>query len=299
MASTPVLGLALGGGAVRGAAHLGVLEVLQREGIKPDVITGTSAGAVFGALAAAHADLSEVAELVRQVRWPKLIRPTLGRAALFDTDPLGRLLTRLIGSTTFAELPTKLAVIACDLGSGEAAALSSGEVARAVRASTAVPGLFRPVEIDGRWYVDGGLASILPVDAARRLGAEIVVAVDVLSYTGETAPPGTLVEVLLAAARILATNQTAERGRADVVIQPELATSSTWDLSRAAEFRALGQAACERRLPAIVAALANVVIPAADGQQQPAPNRRPRQDGPFGPGHEAPRGARWTDGRTT
>ncbi|BCJ49328.1 hypothetical protein Asp14428_08030 [Actinoplanes sp. NBRC 14428] len=173
------IGLALGGGAVRGAAHVGVLDVLDAAGLAPAVIAGTSAGALIGALYAAGTGPSEISKVAQALRWSRLIRPARTRRALFATARLGAFLDDLLGGRDFDALDLPFAAVACELTTGDRVVLRDGPVASAVLASAAIPGVFPPVERDGRLLVDGSLVDIVPAGLAREMGADVVVAVDV------------------------------------------------------------------------------------------------------------------------
>lgn len=172
------VGLALSGGIARGPAHLGVIAVLEREGIPIDVVAGVSAGSLAGALYCAGLRLERLQAYLTDVTWPLLARPVWPRYGFVTFDPLEAWIRRLIGNVTFADLERPLAVGVTDLETGEAVTLCEGDVARAVHASCAVPGFVAPVEINGRWYGDGGAANNLPAMTARQLGADYVIGVD-------------------------------------------------------------------------------------------------------------------------
>lgn len=176
------VGLALGGGGARGYAHLGVLKVLHRASVPIDLLAGNSIGAVVGAIYAAGYDLKEMEKMARRTRWGELLR--LADLTLPADGPIrGRRLEEffaaLIGGRGFAELEKPLTVTACDLVSGTEVRLRSGSLPRALRASTAVPGIFAPVFWDGRILVDGGVVNSVPLLAAAEMGPPVVIAVDV------------------------------------------------------------------------------------------------------------------------
>jgi len=181
----PCIGLALSGGGPRGLAHIGVLRVLEREGIPVDVIAGTSIG---GVIAAGYAvgfspdDLEKEAMATARVRrLLRLIDPGLPEAGILRGQRLQAYFEELLGAVTFADLKVPLALVAVDLNAQQETILTEGSVSLALRATISVPGLFTPVEIDGQRLVDGGLLDNLPVDAAQELGADVVIAVDVES----------------------------------------------------------------------------------------------------------------------
>ncbi|WP_230859622.1 patatin-like phospholipase family protein [Actinoplanes aureus] len=246
------IGLALGGGAVRGAAHIGVLDVLDRAGLEPAVITGTSAGALVGALYAAGRTPSEIGKLAQTLRWARLIRPARTRKALFETAKLAAFLDSAVGGMRFDELARPFAAVACDLTTGDEVVMREGSVGSAVLASAAIPGVFPPVDRDGHLLVDGGLVNMVPARLARQMGADIVVAVDV-SGPLPRRPPTTLLHIMVAVSTLQpgGTDRLAED--ADLLLCPEVDEYAFWELSRIPEFEAAGRTAAEKALPLLQA----------------------------------------------
>lgn len=242
------IGLALGGGAVRGAAHIGVLDALDRAGLEPAVITGTSAGALVGALYAAGTSPSEISKVAQALRWSRLVRPARTRKALFDTARLGTFLDGLLGGRDFDALDRPFAAVACELCTGDRVVLRDGPVSSAVLASAAIPGVFPPVERDDRLLVDGSLVDIVPARLARELGADIVVAVDV-SGPLPRRPPTTLLHIMVAVSALQpgGTGQLAED--ADLLLTPTVDEYAFWELSRITEFEDAGRTAAEQAVP--------------------------------------------------
>ncbi|UCC76288.1 MAG: patatin-like phospholipase family protein, partial [Anaerolineales bacterium] len=212
------VGVVLSGGGVLGAAHIGVLEVLEEHAIRPFCVTGTSAGSAVGVVYCAGLGLERIKELALAMRWPKVGRVVLPRRGLLDGSRLEDYVVDLIGDRTFDELRIPLAVAAADILTEELVVLSEGRVAPAVRASCAVPGVFTPVEYEGRLLVDGGIINNLPVAAARELGAEYVIAVDLYSpMAAARQAPSTLLGMWLLLLGILVRNTHREAALADVV----------------------------------------------------------------------------------
>jgi NTE family protein len=178
----PVVGLALGGGVVRGMAHIGVLQVLQAERIPVDIVAGTSVGSLVGAIFAGGMPLDELERLAPTLSWPKLVGPAWPRQGLLSNAKLGRFVESLIGRKRVEELPISYAAVAVDRASGNEVILRDGMVADAVRASTAIPGLFKPVSRGERQLIDGGLVNNVPASVVRSMGADVVIAVDVRDY---------------------------------------------------------------------------------------------------------------------
>ncbi len=192
MTRTPTIGLALGGGGARGLAHIGVLRVLEEEGIPIDLLAGTSMGGLLGCLYAAGLSAAEMQEeALRVCNTRSLVRltdPSLLHGGLFAGTRVEAYLESLLGERGFGDLRRRMAVVAVDLVTGAEVVLSEGLVVPAIRSTIAVPGFFAPVEMDGRVLVDGGVLNNVPADVARSMGAEVLIAVDVHGdYSGTAA----------------------------------------------------------------------------------------------------------------
>ena len=255
-ASEPVrravrIGLALGGGAARGFAHVGVLRALEAQGIIPDVIVGTSAGGVVGALYAAGYSGNDLSKIALQMDETVFGDWTLPDRGILKGEGLQNFINRAVQNRPLERLNRRFAVVATDLGSGEAAVFRQGNVGMAVRASSSVPGVFQPMRINGRDYVDGGLVSPVPVDVTRGLGADMVIAVDI-SNRPEAGRIADTVDVLLQTFAIM--GQTIKRhevARADVVIRPELGAVRGTDFESRQRAIFEGEKAALYALPAI------------------------------------------------
>jgi len=174
------LGLALGGGAARGLAHIGVLKVLEEEGIRVDTVAGTSIGAMIGALYAAGVPVRQIEDVARNVDWrqmARLIDPTLPKAGLIDGRKVGMFMAELLPVRSFEELRLPFAVVATDVETGEVLIIKKGDLLPALQAAIAFPGIFTPVSFGNRFLVDGGLCNPVPVDVARDLGADAIIGV--------------------------------------------------------------------------------------------------------------------------
>jgi len=178
----PAIGLALGSGGARGAAHTGVLKVLEREGIRVSAIAGSSIGSLIGAAHAVGLPVEDVEREWLSTDVPRLFRgffPSFARAGFSSGSELRKMLVGLLGDVRIEDLPIPYAAVACDIDSGERVVFREGPLVDAVRASTAIPGVFHPVRWDDRLLVDGGLIDPVPVDVCRSLGADVVIAVDI------------------------------------------------------------------------------------------------------------------------
>lgn len=260
------LGLALGGGGVRGFAHLGVLRVLEREGLAPRVIAGTSMGAIVAALYALLPTLDDVERSLTEffLRFAPALAQLAGRAAatrggiaidepsLLAPAVFHDYFDKLIPDTTFDRARLPLAVVAVDLVSGEEVVYTSGPVRPAVLGSAALPGIFPPIAFDGRLLVDGGWTSRIPVEAARQLGAQRVVAVEVSENADapfSPTQPKTGLQIVLRAAEVTR-NHLARLStrRADLLLVPLTGHVALHDASRVAECVRLGAEAAQTRL---------------------------------------------------
>jgi NTE family protein len=189
----PRIGLALGSGGARGAAHTGVLKVLEAEGIPISVVAGSSIGSLIGAALAVGISVAEVEEEWLDIGASRVLRsflPTFPRAGLSSGNELKKLLEKLLGDGLIEDLEMPYAAVACDIDTGEAIVLTEGSLVDAVRASTAIPGIYNPVRLGKRVLVDGGLVDPVPIDACRDLGADFVIAVDITPGPVPTTPKG-------------------------------------------------------------------------------------------------------------
>ncbi|MBK6595548.1 MAG: patatin-like phospholipase family protein [Burkholderiales bacterium] len=254
----PRIGLALGGGAARGFAHVGVIQVLEEAGIRPVLVSGTSAGSLVAAIYAGGKtgkQLQQVAETMEEATIADWTLPLLNRGMLRG-DALARYVNGQVGSRLIEDLPLQLGIVATDLNSGQSMLFQRGDTGTAVRASSAVPAVFQPVRISGREYVDGGLVSPVPVRAARQMGAELVIAVDISSPPEGNLAAGTL-EVLLQTFSIMSKSiNYFELKEADVVVKPTLTGISSSDFGARKRSIEAGRRAMLQMLPQLRAAIA-------------------------------------------
>lgn len=242
------LGLALGGGAVLGAAHIGVLQALDERGVRITHLTGTSMGALVACLYAAGHSGRAIEHLAKDLRWPELTGFFPSRLGLFSMDRLRALLSRETGGRAIQEMDLRLALVATDIGTGEKVVMTRGDLASAACASACVPGLFSPVEREGRLLVDGGLLENLPVSPLKEWGVTPILAVDV--HMGRTFHrPRSLPEVLGNALDMtMANHARLQQGDVDILITPDTAS---WSRSEMEDVPALvkeGYQAAQRAL---------------------------------------------------
>lgn len=225
------IGLALGGGAARGFAHIGVIKTLEAQGIKPDLITGTSAGSVIGALYASGLNGFQLQKIAMEVDESTFIDWSLPNLGMLKGEALQDFINQSVNRRPLEKLAMPLGVVATDLGSGQQIVFRTGNTGMAVRASSAVPGVFMPLQIGSREYVDGGLTSPVPVRAAREMGADFVIAIDIGEKPEWSKPESTL-DVLLQTFTIMGQRISAqELTTADVVIRPDTAQINATDFS--------------------------------------------------------------------
>ena len=248
----PTIGLALGGGFARGMAHIGVLKVLEEEGIPIGVIAGTSVGALIGAAYCSGVTVEELEKLARSVRFTTFARWTVSRYGFASNDRMVSFLTRTLKVKTFEQLHIPLGVTATDFNSGEGIVFHSGAIIEPVRASCAYPGMFLPVNIRGRWLVDGMLSHPVPTRPLREMGAERVLAVHLRGQWSKDGAPRHLFDVIGQSFAIAQDMMSGVwRSAADVVVEPEVAGFAYDDFKRAGELIHSGEAAMRKAMPEV------------------------------------------------
>jgi NTE family protein len=247
----PKIGLALGGGAARGFAHIGVIKMLEAQGIVPDYVVGTSAGAVVGALYAGGFDAFAMQKLAIQLDETLFADWTLRGPGLLKGEALQSFVNKHLRQRPLERLKLPFGAVATDLNSGERVFFRTGDSGMAVRASAAVPGIFQPVAINGRLYVDGGLTSPVPVRAAREMGADFVIAVDI-SAIPDGQPVDSMSAILWQTTTIMGgVIGKSELAGADIVIRPRLPYVKSWDFAARHEAMIEGERAALAALPGI------------------------------------------------
>jgi NTE family protein len=225
-ASDKRIGLALGGGAVLGAAHLGVLKVLEENKIKIQAISGTSIGAFIAALYAFQKSIDDIIDTIKDLDWLDISELSLSRLGLLSNKKLGKKMDEVLGEVNFSDASIPLAMVATDISSGKKVALNKGDVAQAVMASTCVPGIFIPAELDGKLLVDGGLVENVPVSVLQDLGAEVIIGVD-LNAKRQYQKPDDIIDLLMNSMDIAIDNATRiQTSKADFIIKPVLSSYS-------------------------------------------------------------------------
>jgi NTE family protein len=218
--AAPKIALVLGGGGTRGFAHVGVIKALEAQGIYPDIIVGTSVGSAIGALYAAGFTGFQLQEMSIPMKEERVVDWSWPNRGLFTGNPLKTFINQSVNNVPLEKLRRTLAIVATDLASGEKMVFRTGNTGVAVSASCAVPGVFQPVIINGKSYVDGGLVRPVPASEARALGADFVIAVNI-SNLPRNNKTDTTVDVLMQTFDIMSqTINRYELANADIVIRP-------------------------------------------------------------------------------
>jgi len=261
------VGLALSGGAARGLAHVGVVSVLHKEGIPIDMIAGTSAGAIIGAVYALDRDIERMRRHALDPSWKKrapMIDPSFPKTGFIKGKKIEKLLESILGGNiNFEDLQIPFACVATDIQTGEEIIINSGSVSEAIRASISLPGIFTLIKHEGRYLVDGGLTTPVPVEVVRQMGADFIIAVnvnpDVSGRIGKSdiqprkaQKPPNIFQVLIQSVYIttysLARNSLEN---ADIVIEPDTADISAGEFRRTPELITLGELAASQSIPEI------------------------------------------------
>jgi NTE family protein len=264
---TAKIGLALGGGFARGIAHIGVLQALINHKIPIDFVAGTSAGSLVGAMYCAGVDPWLLQRAVEQMNWRALVRLKLRRDGLLDAAGLERFIKGNMGDLQFKDLSIPFTATATDLTTGQEVLLNAGRVSTAVKASCAFPGLFLPVRVGRHTLVDGGLVHPVPAEVVRRMGADIVIGVELNHHSTKPQTPRNLVQIMLYSLALVQRPQI-ERALsdADVVIRPDLGDFGIMELERVADMVQAGRVSADAVIPAIRQAIASHELP-----QRPEP----------------------------
>ncbi|MBI3930458.1 MAG: patatin-like phospholipase family protein [Chloroflexi bacterium] len=250
------VGLALGSGAARGLAHIGVLEVLDREGIPVDMIAGTSIGALIGAFYAQQKDVGRIKNLALGMgskKFASLLDPVLPRTGLIRGRKIENTLRPTIGDIEFGDLRIPFACVATDIGSGEEVVIKRGLVWEGIRASGSLPGLFTVAKWESRYLVDGGLVSPVPVSVLKAMGADFIIAVNVLPYRGRRERKEPSIFGVIMQTFYIASYQMVKSSLsgADIVIEPQVGDIAFADFRRAEECMRQGELAAQEAIAEI------------------------------------------------
>jgi len=265
------LGVALGGGFARGLVHIGVLKALEEAQIPIDFVAGTSVGAIIGACYCTGLSAAEIEEIARALRFKHFARWTVSRYGFYSNDRMARFCARVLKVNTFAELKIPLAITATDFHNGEAVVFRRGSLVPAIRASCAYPGMFLPVEIDGRAYIDGMLAYAVPTTPLRQMGAERVIGVHLSAHWDQNRTPRHLFEIIGQCFSIAQAKMSEQwKKDADLVLEPDVRGYSYDCFDRCDELIAMGENSARAILPQL-RVLLNIPEPAVNLAPAPLP----------------------------
>ena len=252
---TVKVALVLGAGASKGFAHIGVLKIMEANHIPLHLIVGTSVGSFVGSLYAYGYDSYNLQKLAFSIEKGDIVDLTVPDNGFIRGEKLEEYVNRAVRNTPLENLRIPFRAIAADIQSGNEFAFGKGNTGTAVRASCSIPGVFRPVRIADRTYVDGGVVSPVAVDAARRFGADVVIAVDISAGDGGLAPESTMETLLQSIGIMYAKLASLQLSRADVVIRPKVGHIGSSDFTKRHEAILEGEKAAQEALPAIKLAI--------------------------------------------
>lgn len=245
------IGLALGSGAARGLAHIPVIEILEKEGVKIDMITGTSIGSLIGGVYASGVPIKYIKEIARNITWDNITDITFPRKGLIKGDKLLSFLKIITQEKDIEDLKIPFAAIACDIEQGKHIVIKEGSVASAIRASTAIPGVYIPYRYKGKLLVDGGVLEPVPVSSLREMGADMVIAVDVGAKNVNDKVEN-IFDVLFNTFDIIQHELDKYRTLdADIIIRPDVSECNTFDLDKYDLCFSAGMEAVKNALPKI------------------------------------------------
>lgn len=223
------VGLALGGGAVLGAAHIGVLKALEEQEIAITHIAGTSIGSLVAALFAFNKTADEIREIALELKWMNISDVSISKFALLSNEKLGEIITEQIGEQNIEDADIPLAIISTNISTGEKVVLDKGPVSKAVMASSCIPGLFEPVEIEGDLLVDGGIVENVPINSVKDLGADYILGVDLNARSGNEKPENILDVLINSFHFTLRAAAKLQKEEADLMIHPDLSSFNYTD----------------------------------------------------------------------
>lgn len=245
------VGLALCGGVAYGVAQIGVLKALEKAGVKIDCLAGTSAGAIIAAAYASGIPVSRIEEIGINTNWGELFSFRPSRKGLVSSGPIEKYIRNYLKVERFEQLKKPLAVVATDICSGEEAIFTKGALDKAVRASCSIPGVYAPVELDGRQLVDGGMAENVPVKALKSLGADVVIAVNLFGHHQVFPPASNVFQILMRVWYFFVEEEAAWREQADIILEPDMRMFDLFDFSQGKEIIAVGEKEAESKMAKI------------------------------------------------
>lgn len=275
MDKRPKIGLALGAGAARGIAHLGVLRTLEKYKLPVDFIAGSSMGALVGALYACGIDVNFLIKFANELRTKSWVDLCMPRTGLISGKKVETMLQMLTRNRTFDQLKIPFAAVTTDIERGEAVVIKEGNVAAAVRASISIPVIFKPVRMDGRLLVDGGVVDRVPVSVVREMGADMVIAVDANRYA-EFQPVVNIVDVMFQTLDIMERKiLSAMVLDTEILIRPKVGHISPAHFHRVDELVQAGEEAAEAAMGRVGCILRDKLRSADSGNQRPPARKGP------------------------
>ncbi len=245
------VGLALSGGVTYGVAQIGVLRILEKAGIHIDCLAGTSAGSIIAAAYASGLPVSRIEEIGVNTKWNELFSFRPSRKGLVSSRPIEEYIRKYLRVATFEELKKPLAVVTSDICSGEEIVFTRGPLDKAIRASCSIPGIYSPVELEGSQLVDGGMSENVPVRALKSMGADVVIAVNVLGHRQIFPPASNIFQILMRVWYFFVMEEGGWREKADVIIEPDLRMFDLFDFGSGKAIIEAGEKAAKGRLPKI------------------------------------------------
>ncbi|MDH4035947.1 MAG: patatin-like phospholipase family protein [Candidatus Krumholzibacteria bacterium] len=247
MVKLPSVGLALSGGTAKSVTHVGVIKALVEADIPVSFVAGTSGGSIVGTMFASGMPISTMETVATNMSWRKLVSIRLTRMGFISSERIEEFVTETIGHLYFEDLAIPSGVVATNLVTGDRKIFRHGSVARAVRASCSIPQIYLPVEIEGEYYVDGGLSEYLPVETAQELGAEFVIASHLAPVDPTYRRPRNILQLVVQVTGLMARkNFPISEQKADFVVHPNVDAYSSFDFDHSAEMIEIGYDATKR-----------------------------------------------------
>lgn len=225
-------GVALGGGAVLGVAHIGILRALEEADIEIKYLSGTSIGAFVAAFYAFGIPLDEIESIAKELEWMDITDISLSKFALLSNAKIGELISAHIGNKNIEDAKIKLGIVSTNVASGEKVVFTKGSICDAVMASTCIPGIFHPIEIEGQLYVDGGIVENVPAATVKNMGADFVIGVDLNAHHQYGKPENILDVILNSFHYLMKQNAKIQSSNSDIMICPNLSGFNRSDMSQ-------------------------------------------------------------------
>ena len=245
------IGLALGGGVGYGFAHIGVLKALEKHGIKPDFIAGTSVGSLVGGLYASGLSIEEIEKIAMEFKWTEVLQFTIPKDGLISLDKVEKFVSNYCGVENIEDTKIKFAAVATNLLRGTEDVFTEGPIAGAIRASCSLPGIFTPAHYNNAIYVDGGIVDNLPVDVVKSMGADFIIGVDITAKARLDVLKGRdIFSVVWKSLQIMIQENTSYKayGNADIIIMPAIGDVNPFDLGHRDKIIKKGEIVIEKEI---------------------------------------------------